>query len=236
MGKAIKFPRVRTRQYLRESLYLWVGMGLGVGGYITATHVPHNLVALASVGLVGLGLCLGYLLPGSDRLFFSVFQHRMRQTRPVSKTPPRRMHPRQPALPRSHPPLVRHPRQHWSEAHFRAVTKGLPIPVLLTRASDGKILYANPLSCAGFGLPHEALIGRSILEFYLHPLERQVMLKALRRSGTLYDYTLYFKRADGSCFPGLTSLHSLHLNGEEAVIEWIYDVPARPHLETPSTC
>jgi PAS domain S-box-containing protein len=114
------------------------------------------------------------------------------------------------------------------------MTKGLPIPVLLTRASDGTILYANALSCRSFGVPHEALIGRSILEFYLHPAERQVMLTALRRSGRLYDYTLQLQRADGSCFKGLTSLHSLQLNGEEALIEWIYDVSARQRLETPS--
>jgi PAS domain S-box-containing protein len=105
---------------------------------------------------------------------------------------------------------------------FRTVTQGLPIPVLLTGTANGQILYANAMCHPSFGLPPEALVGRSIVDFYADPTQRQTMLKALHRHGTLYDYTLHFRREDGTSFRGLTSLHLLTFNGESVIMEWIY--------------
>src|ERR671933_1323440 len=45
-----------------------------------------------------------------------------------------------------------------SDERFRAIAKATPVPVLISRVSDGKILYANAASSVTFGFPIEELL------------------------------------------------------------------------------
>jgi PAS domain-containing protein len=186
------------------------------------TQVTFALLVPVGAGLFGLGTFAGYLMASlrhvthrqprwsEQRAFATGIAQRQKAPRALRSAPTPRVRRRDKTA------------RLESAEHFHTVTEGLPIPVLLTCTTSGQILYANAMCHLSFGLPPAALIGRSIVDFYDDPTQRQTMLKALRRKGTLYDYALHFRRVDGTSFRGLTSLHTFTFNGESAIIEWIH--------------
>ena len=226
--------RVPLHQALHEARRFGVGMALGAVVGAMARHPALGPLVALGAGLCGLGLFVIHLWVSNSRRLQDSARRSDRRTRraatAVKRPTSRARHARRNTRVRPQGKAA----QLRSEEHFRTITEGLPIPAFLTRAADGQILYANTLCGPGFGLPLEALVGRPIVDFYDDPTERRTMLEALRRTGTLYDHELHFRRADGTHFWGLTSLHSLTFNGEPAVIEWIYDISTYKHTKTTS--
>ena len=80
-----------------------------------------------------------------------------------------------------------------SEQQFRAIASATPVPVLVSRLSDGLILYANAQSASLLNIPLEELIGHHTPDFYLNPGDRPHILDALAKDGYLQDYELLQK-------------------------------------------
>jgi len=113
---------------------------------------------------------------------------------------------------------------HASEARFRAIAEAMPIPMGITRVSDGKILYANRHFGPAFGLSTEALVGYEALAFYYDPADRQKLLTALSKDGYLSHYEMHLKKADGTPFWVIASLQTLTFNGASAILAGFYDI------------
>lgn len=118
-----------------------------------------------------------------------------------------------------------------SEERFRAIAEAAPIPIAISRLSDGLILHANAHLGPTFGLPSEEMVGRKAPDFYYDPADRQVLLDLLKRDGYVRDYEVRVKKADGAPFWVVISLRRITFDSEPALIAGFYDISERKRAE-----
>jgi diguanylate cyclase (GGDEF)-like protein/PAS domain S-box-containing protein len=118
-----------------------------------------------------------------------------------------------------------------SEERFRAIAEAIPIPLIMSRLSDGIILYANPHVGPAFGLPYNQLLGGQVSDLYYNPADRQVLLETLAQEEYLHAYEVRLKKADGRPFWVAISLRLLKFNGEPAILSTFYDLSERKRME-----
>lgn len=118
-----------------------------------------------------------------------------------------------------------------SEEQFRAIAAATPVPVLVSRLSDGLILYANAQLAALLDIPLDELIGRSTPDFYFHSSDRPKVLEALARDGYIQNCELHCKKADGTPFWATISVQPLAFNGQQTALCALYDLTKRKQAE-----
>ena len=112
-----------------------------------------------------------------------------------------------------------------------AVVEASPVPLIISRLSDGKILYANDPLAALVGLTAEALIGRSTLDFYADLGERKTFVDRLRRDGYVRSMEVRLRKVDGSSIWVLLSGTLARFGDEPAIIGGLYDIHERKQAE-----
>lgn len=119
-----------------------------------------------------------------------------------------------------------------SESRFRIITEANPVPIVISRMSDGLILYANAHLDLIFGLSPDTVVGQKTPDFYYDPADRQVMLDMLEeRGGHLRNYEVRAKKADGTRFWVIASLQTIIFDGEPALFSGFYDISERKEAE-----
>ena len=118
-----------------------------------------------------------------------------------------------------------------STSSLQMILNATPIPLIISRASDGEILYANEHLARLVNLEPKAAIGRSTLEFYCNPDDRQAVLGGLQRDGCIHNHELQIKTADGEAVWVLLSLVLTELDGEMVAVGGLYDVSDRKRAE-----
>ncbi|OUL37855.1 ATPase [Nostoc sp. T09] len=122
---------------------------------------------------------------------------------------------------------------HESEARLRAISQAIPIPLFISRLTDGLILHANQKFIEIFRLtPEDSINSRQASEFYHNPDERELILKALAQHGYVHNHEFQFKRPDGTSFWAIASVQFLTFNGEAAILKVFYDITDRKNAET----
>ena len=116
-----------------------------------------------------------------------------------------------------------------SEARFRAMTAAAPLPFVITRESDGVILYANPLLGETLGIPNDELLGRRVQEFFGPPSKRRRLFAEVQRSGYVQGHEVLTKKADGTPIWCLVSLQKMIYEGQPALIGGFHDITERKH-------
>lgn len=109
----------------------------------------------------------------------------------------------------------------------RSIAEATPVPMLISRLSDGAILYANATAGSTFGLPIEELLNRHTQDFYFDPTERQKVLDALSRAESIQCQELQCQRADGTPFWVIASLQPLTFYGEATVLYALCNITDR---------
>ncbi|MEG4498951.1 ATP-binding protein [Microcoleus sp. F10-C6] len=118
-----------------------------------------------------------------------------------------------------------------SEEQFRAIASATPVPVLVSRLSDGLILYANAQLASLLNMPLEELIGSSTPDFYVNPSDRPKIIEEITTNGYVKNYELHCKKADGTLFWAMISVQSLQFNGEQTALCALYDLTQRKEAE-----
>ena len=85
-----------------------------------------------------------------------------------------------------------------SEERFRAMAEVRPIAVIISRRSDGQILYANEQCCHMFHTDMNSLLGRPTRELYKDINDRAKLLELLSKHNHIENYELELKTADGA--------------------------------------
>jgi PAS domain-containing protein len=90
---------------------------------------------------------------------------------------------------------------------LQALYAAIPVPLVISRFSDGAILYANACFCSIFGLDIQEIGERAgqpsrgdrhTLDFYYHPTDWQTLLQVFTSQRYLRDYTVRMQKADGT--------------------------------------
>jgi len=108
--------------------------------------------------------------------------------------------------------------QREADLLLRKIVEACPANFLVSRIEDGKIIYCPPASHERFGEID------STLSFFLSPQDRERYLDALLPTGSLEDYRVKFRRADGSIMEGLTAARVTDYKGENVIVSSTRDI------------
>jgi PAS domain S-box-containing protein len=118
-----------------------------------------------------------------------------------------------------------------SVERFRMIVGTTPVPLAITKRSDGTILFANRAFSDLFGYPLEKLIGQQTPPLYYDPSERADMLAAQAEKGSFYDYEIRLKKSDGTIFLGNVTVEPINFEGEQALFAAVVDITERKQVE-----
>ncbi|HLP91005.1 MAG TPA: PAS domain S-box protein [Nostocaceae cyanobacterium] len=117
------------------------------------------------------------------------------------------------------------------EDRFNKIFQAIPIPLIISRLSDGLILYANADFQRTFSLSEADLVNYHAHKLYSNPDKRQQLLTTFRENGLIHNYEIQLKRRDGSDFWAIASLRYLKFNQEPAILKTFYDITERKKSE-----
>jgi PAS domain S-box-containing protein len=108
-----------------------------------------------------------------------------------------------------------------------------PEAELLTRFSDGRIVFANPAFLALTGFTREETIGRSVREIgvLVEDPEWNAFIAGLYGKGAVDALEYPFRRKDGSVFQGRISCRTMPMDGQLHVLSVVDDVTERKRAE-----
>lgn len=118
-----------------------------------------------------------------------------------------------------------------SKQEFYFAVDAMPIPVVVTRASDGTILHANEEYSKILGVPIRELVGNRSTDYYGGTDDRRIVLERLAQDGRLEGYELEGKKGDGSPFSAIVTAELLACDGEQAILTAFQDIKERKQVE-----
>ena len=118
-----------------------------------------------------------------------------------------------------------------SEERLRTIVEASPIPLVITRISDGKILYANEHVGPIFNLSNDEVIGKQAPNFWSNPEHRNAYIDKLKSKGWLNGVEVEMKKADGETMWASVSSRLMDFQGEEAIVTGFTDVTYRKKSE-----
>ena len=110
------------------------------------------------------------------------------------------------------------------EERFEALAQAAPMALVLSRGTDGLILFANRQFGFMFGLPSKSLLGHPLPDFYVNFTDRDMVFRELKRIGAVRNYELKCKKSDGASFTAVMSVSALTLDGEPVHLHGFTDV------------
>ncbi len=118
-----------------------------------------------------------------------------------------------------------------SEAQFRIMAEATPIPIIIIRVSDARIVYGNPASLKMFGFKSSELETLDTESFYADRRERRKMVVEQLRRGMLRNYEVQLRRSKGELFWAAVSVEQIIYNGERSFFNVFYDLTDRKEAE-----
>jgi len=118
-----------------------------------------------------------------------------------------------------------------SESLVRSILESSPVPVAMTRAEDGLVIYESPASRKIFGRMQQSGEASYIRDLYFNPDDRRRYLEELHKKGTLEDFEVQLRRADGKIIWASLTASLIEYQGEEMIVASAYDLTERLAVE-----
>lgn len=118
-----------------------------------------------------------------------------------------------------------------SEKRFRAIAESSPVPLMITKQSDGKILYANAQAKFVLGTDQGDIVGQSVASFFGDPSRRDGRAADVTEKGHLDHSEIDMRRQDGTYFPTTHSLRSIVFDGVPAIVGAFMDITEQRKAE-----
>ena len=109
-------------------------------------------------------------------------------------------------------------------AIYRFLLTAPMVPVTISEWTTGNILHVNDMAAALFGLPTDAILGRSMGEFHGESTGRERFLRAIAENDGITRMDLELRRADGGCIWVQAAGGRIRYKGVDAVIAVINDI------------
>ncbi len=106
-----------------------------------------------------------------------------------------------------------------------------PIPYIVSRLIDGKVLFANEPLANLMGVPTNQVIGRTTVDFYADPKDREKVIEQIKKHGFIRDYEVRIKKSDGEIIWMILNLIASEFSGEKVIIGGLYDIDVRRKAE-----
>lgn len=129
--------------------------------------------------------------------------------------------------------LIAEQELHRSQALFATIFESSPIPIAISRISDGRYFQVNQACLDMFGFTREQVIGKTTTEMGVWPTDeaRNRLLERIRGDLRVVNYDTQLKRADGELIDVMYSAQVVQLTAEPSIVATIIDVTARKRAE-----
>ncbi len=118
-----------------------------------------------------------------------------------------------------------------SEERFRRIVDISPLPLVLTRRRDSRVVYINERAAETFGVPQHKAEGEVAPDYWVNPEDRARMVATLAADGLVRNQEVVLKRASGERFTALLSGATVSLRGDDLVLIAVLDISERKRLE-----
>ena len=118
-----------------------------------------------------------------------------------------------------------------SENLIRHVLEAAPMPVAMSRAKDGEIIYESPASAALFYRGPKPVGPNRTLTRYVDVEDRDRYLALLHEQGFVQDFELQLKGGDGKAFWATMSGRLIDYKGEQVIVSSHLDLTERRAVE-----
>ncbi len=118
-----------------------------------------------------------------------------------------------------------------SEERFRLVAEIAPVILLVSRLSDGAILYTNPFGPQRLGLTEEEVLSKTAASFHVYPDVRARLVEEVLAKGQVRDVEVAIAAPGGEPVWGVFSLTKGHYRGEPVLIGTFADITERRRAE-----
>ena len=122
-----------------------------------------------------------------------------------------------------------------SELLIRSVLESSPLPVAMTRAEDGTLIYESPASQKLFQRDEPRNRDMTGRDNFVDQAERRRFVAKLREEGALNNHELHLMRADGTEFWASVSARLAEYKGEEVIVSSALDLTERRAAEADTT-
>jgi PAS domain S-box-containing protein len=117
------------------------------------------------------------------------------------------------------------------DEQLRLLVETTPVPYIISRLTDGRILYVNQHLASLVGYSPEELKKRHTPDFYYDREERKTVVHLLQENGYLHDHEIRIKAADGSPIWTVLSLATMELAGEQVILGGVINITRRKQAE-----
>ncbi len=114
---------------------------------------------------------------------------------------------------------------------IHTIVNASPIPLLVSRISDGKILFINDHLARLVKSNAKDLIGKSTPNFYYDPEDRRIVLDKLDKEGFVHNYEMQVIRPDKKVIWSILSIELTQIGDELVAITGLYDIDKRRQAE-----
>ena len=118
-----------------------------------------------------------------------------------------------------------------SESQLRHLVESAPMPLLIVRAGDQMLMYANERALQQLSLTAESMHGRSLAEFHADPEIRSALPEALSRHGSVRDYEVRLKDTNGREFWLLLSAQPIRYGGIVGLLVALANIDDRKRMQ-----
>jgi PAS domain S-box-containing protein len=118
-----------------------------------------------------------------------------------------------------------------SEQRFRTIAEAHPVPVLIVRRADRRILYASQPFVELMRVSPAEVRDLTSRDIFANGEERQRIGRALREDRTVQDFEISMQRPDGSLFPAAITARPIHYHGEDAAVFGVVDLTEPKRIE-----
>ncbi len=119
-----------------------------------------------------------------------------------------------------------------SEQRFRAIAESSPVPMVITRRTDGIILYANPQIETVLGVTPADTVGTAVSGYFWEPSARNERAQMVEEEGFVDHSYLDMRHRDGRRIPTDHSLRLIDYDGVPCILGAFMDISEqRSHEE-----
>lgn len=118
-----------------------------------------------------------------------------------------------------------------SEERYRNLLESAPFPVVVTRISDGTVIYINQRAAERFLVPQEQAPGRLAPNFWEDPEQRSQLIARLQQDKSVTDVEVQLRDGKGQPFWAILSARLLQSGGETVAFVSFNDISARKQAE-----
>ena len=118
-----------------------------------------------------------------------------------------------------------------ADEQLRTIVNASPIPLIVSRIADGKILFVNEHLANLLGYNPNDLMSQVTPNFYYNPDDRKIVLDKLEKDGFVRSHEVLIKKPDGSPIWTILSVELTKIGDDLVAISGLYDINERKQAE-----